>query len=297
MKLRAYLRQKYPVALIAGLGGLFTVARLASAQLWTLTSAPVATGELTWNWTAVACSADGTKLVAAGRRGRNCSLGYCDHYDIASPIYASADSGLTWTQTSSPTNVWSAVASSADGSRLATASRSGIYTSTNSDATWTLSSAPTNGWSSVAASAEGTRLVAAAFGSAVGDGLIYTSADSGAHWTQTSAPSNSWSSVASTADGSSFVALAQDHIYTLRFPLPPPSPPPSPRLSITPSSGGLGLSWVVPARSFVLQQNSDLTTTNWTDVGTSPTLNLTNLHYQVAVSRSSGTRFYRLKQQ
>ena len=68
-------------------------------------------------------------------------------------------------------------------------------------------------------------------------------------------------------------------------------------LSLTPSAGSLTLSWVVPSTSFVLQQNSDLTTTNWSDVPTSPTLNYTNLHYKVNMLPPPGRHFYRLNQQ
>jgi hypothetical protein len=50
----------------------------------------------------------------------------------------------------------------------------------------------------------------------------------------------------------------------------------------------------VPSTSFVLQENSDLTTTNWTTVTTPPTLNLTNLQNQVMVPVPTGNRFYRL---
>ena len=85
-------------------------------------------------------------------------------------------------------------------------------------------------------------------------------------------------------------------IYTLRFPIPPPPPRPSPRLSISRSGGSLDVSWLVPSTSFVLGQSFDLGSTNWTDVLTPPTLNFTNLHYEVAVSPSLGRGFYRLKQ-
>ena len=44
----------------------------------------------------------------------------------------------------------------------------------------------------------------------------------------------------------------------------------------------------------VLQQNSDLTTTNWADVTNLPTLNLTNLKNQVILPLSGGGRYYRL---
>ena len=199
------MKQKHAVLALV-LGGVAMVVNHASGQLWTLTIAPQATGESSWNWRSAACSADGTKLVAAGWKGRNCSIGWCDYFDIASSIYTSTDAGLTWNQTSSPTNVWSAVASSADGAKLVAVSPAGIYTSTNSGVTWTQSSAPPNGWSSIASSVDGTKLAAAALGSSLGDGLIYTSADSGVSWTPSGAPSNSWTSIASSADGNRLLA-------------------------------------------------------------------------------------------
>jgi hypothetical protein len=46
-----------------------------------------------------------------------------------------------------------------------------------------------------------------------------------------------------------------------------------------------------------LLQNSDLNTTNWTDVPITSTLNFTNLNYEVTVSPTNSQCFYRLKQQ
>src|SRR5437773_1755711 len=220
MKMPSYMRPKYPVLLVAGLGGLFTVVNLASAQTWTPTSAPSSTAPTRKGWASVASSADGIKLVAAGRGNGSYNEA------LPHPIYTSADSGMTWTQTSAPTNttIWSSVASSANGTKLAavgqsfdfnTGGRSGgqIYTSADSGMTWTQTSAPTNTiWSSVASSADGTKLVAVGpsfdFNTAerIG-GQIYTSTNSGATWMQTSAPSTIWSSVASSADGTKLVAV------------------------------------------------------------------------------------------
>ena len=72
MKIPSSMRHKYPVLLVAGLGGLFTVVNLAFAQTWTPTGAPTqawtfVAGRATW--ASIASSADGIKLVAAGRRG------------------------------------------------------------------------------------------------------------------------------------------------------------------------------------------------------------------------------------
>src|SRR5260370_684405 len=130
------MRQKYPVLLVAGLGGLCTVVNLAFAQTWTPTSAPLE------NWGAVASSADGTKLVAAGAYWQ---FGVGNYYP--GPICTSTNSGATWTITSAPVTNWTSVASSADGVRLvgaafgvsldgSTFSGGPIYISVNSGGTW-----------------------------------------------------------------------------------------------------------------------------------------------------------------
>ena len=68
-----------------------------SGQDWVLTSAP------STNWSCVASSADGSKLVAAVDGGL---------------IYTSTNSGGTWVPTTAPSNAWASVACSADGSKV-----------------------------------------------------------------------------------------------------------------------------------------------------------------------------------
>ena len=104
---------------------------------------------------------------------------------------------------------WEAVASSADGTKLAACvSGDQIYTSTDSGTTWT-ARASSQQWLSVASSADGTKLVACVDG-----GQIYTSADSGATWIAR-ASSQRWQSVASSADGTKLVAcFYPGQIYT-----------------------------------------------------------------------------------
>jgi len=184
---------------------------------WTRTSAP------SNNWTSVASSADGAKLVAVTAphgqwNGTNWS------YMGDGAIYSSLDAGATWTRTSAPSNNWTCVASSADGTKLMALaglqqmevdSHFGdglIYCSLDSGATWTRTSAPTNDWRSVASSADGRKWVAVA-GARYGSGgemlgLIYASTNSGATWAATTAPGNDWHAVASSADGMRLVAAA-----------------------------------------------------------------------------------------
>lgn len=145
-------------------------------------------------WTALASSADGSKLVAAA---------FPDFQTDVGPIYVSEDSGKTWNDRSVPgvTGSWNSVASSADGNKLVACIRvnGSIYTSVDSGRSW-IRRATRNNWSSVASSADGSRLVASTL-----TGLLYTSANSGADWTLRK-HGDGWSCVSSSADGTKLVA-------------------------------------------------------------------------------------------
>jgi hypothetical protein len=136
----------------------------------------------------------------------------------------------------------------------------------------------------VASSADGTKLAAAETYS----GIIYTSADSGATWAPANVPVEDWRSVACSADGNEWVAVSfEGLIYTAQT-------VPVPQLSLARSKTKLALSWTLPSANFVLQQNRDLSTTDWVTLSSAPVLNLTNLQYQITVSPSNGSGFYRL---
>jgi hypothetical protein len=254
-----------------------------SGATWTVTSAP------SRYWGAVASSTDGTKLVAA-----------------CGDIYTSTNSGANWTLTSAPSSSWTSVASSADGIKLVAGGYNNgglIYVSTNSGVTWRATSPWPDGWTSVASSADGTTLVAVA-----GDadfGVSVTSMNSGATWTEIGNGGANWSTVATAADGNKLIAVGYEYPGAISarlwiWPYLPASPPPPlrfPHLTIGLSGADLRLSWLVPSTRFTLQQNSDLTRTNWTDVPTPPTLNFTNLNYESSVPPTPGQNFYRLKQQ
>ena len=121
-------------------------------------------------WTAVACCANGTKMMAGA---------------YAYGIWASIDAGATWTPTGPPWLQCSSVAMSADGMKVVATGGpnlsfpsvvGGIYTSADSGSTWVSNSAPVTNWSCVSSSADGCKLVAA-----VNGGGIYT-------WQATPAP-------------------------------------------------------------------------------------------------------------
>ena len=233
------------------------------------------------NGSAVASSADGSRLLAL-------------EYD-KSPAFigSSTNAGGTWQSNNvAAAQYWWAVASAADGVKLAAVAGLGelsiystgsVYTSTDSGATWRSNNAPVIKWSSIASSADGTRLVAAAHG-----GGIYHSMDSGTTWVTNNAPVTNWISVASSADGARLVALVYGGgIYTA-------SVTPAPALNLARSGGNLALSWIVPSTPFVVQENSDLSGPNWVALTNMPTLDLTNLQNQVMLSPSNGSGFYRL---
>jgi hypothetical protein len=220
----------------------------------------------------VASSADGSKLALARAYGA---------------VFTSTNSGATWTESvpdddSNPVSV----ASSADGTKLAVAYDfvNGmrvwfIMASTNSGATWMSAG---GGCQAVALSADEAKLVA------VG-GAILTSSNWGVSWVSNSAPITNWSDVVSSADGSKLVASVNGGGIWLS------QSTPAPLLSAAPSAGSLLLSWTVPSLEFVLERNSDLTTTNWAEVPPIPTLNFTNLHYELLLPQPNVNEFYRLK--
>jgi DNA-binding beta-propeller fold protein YncE len=125
---------------------------------WITNTVPATPFGIQNNWAAIASSADGSKLIAAG--GGYGSVGY---------IFLSTNFGASWALTA--TNIlpyhgrseWIYVASSADGSKLAAVSESGlpggVITSTDSGATWITNSVPNLTWNAVALSADGARMV------------------------------------------------------------------------------------------------------------------------------------------
>ncbi len=167
-----------------------------AGAIWSLNSLPTA------SWSAVASSADGTKLVAVANPGQ---------------IYVSTNSGATWLPTSAPTAAWTSVASSADGTRLSASTGGGsagrVYLSTNSGATWTLSSAPLLDWTSLSSSQDGTHLVAISGGSGSGPQAVYTSIDGGVTWAPSNLPSQKWVAALFTGNGNALALVGGQQIY------------------------------------------------------------------------------------
>ena len=189
--------------------------RLAAVAQWSQQNGAVSPGAIftsrdsgaTWlqtaapsnNWIAVVCSADGIKLAAA-------ATGYWENGTnlISGAIYTSADSGATWVQRSAPGTNWTAIASSADGTRLVASSDWQTFTSADSGATWTATDAPGAGWL-LASSADGYSVVAAT-GNASLCRLPYLGP-----WRLAEASHANLMAVATSADGTKLVAGAQTY--------------------------------------------------------------------------------------
>jgi len=173
----------------------FVSAIFSFAQTWIQqTNSP------TEEWTCIASSADGSKLVAASFNGT---------------IYTSPDSGVTWIEaTNVPTSDWIAVVSSAQGDKLAALNIGGsinsdnaiIYVSTDSGMTWTNIYTPSVTLNCMGSSADGKTLIAGDWNDFGGPSSIYCSTNFGTTWVTNDAPNEYWTSVASSADGTKFVA-------------------------------------------------------------------------------------------
>ena len=180
---------------VAALSASLAAPDVSVAQGWLQLTTPSA------NIGPIACSADGSKLLLAS--------GYRD--DQGGVLYVSHDSGATWTTADVPAGLWSAVASSAEGTVLtavmATYNQSGtVYISTDSGTNWSRAALPVALWEGVACSANGAALYATASRTTNGSPEgIYASADGGATWSPAGAPppttNGDWGPLACSADG------------------------------------------------------------------------------------------------
>lgn len=237
---------------------------------------------------AIASSADGSTLAVAGAipaNGGASAFGW---------IYTSTNYGTTWQITSAPKTNWCSIACSADGSKLFAAAydnsvfgiQNGLFKSTNFGATWTTLTIPGNLLQciTVACSTNGNNLMVAAANNYLS--RIYTSTNSGATWLTNNTPTANWSSVASSADGSKLVATMYNGlIYTWQY---------KPILCLSSFQTNLVASWASSlfATGYVLQQNSDLASTNWATVGL--TVNDDGTNKSVTLSPLIGNNYFRL---
>jgi hypothetical protein len=227
---------------VFGDGGVYVSTN--SGATWKLSNAPLNT------WSCIASSADGSKLIAAATKDQGGGPGFSGD----GLIYSSTDSGESWMATSAPPNDWWSIAASVDGTKIIAASFGNIYASTNSGTTWTTaapinasitvacsadgtklmaaawgggiyisgdsgqswipSGAPSRHWNAVCSSADGTKLLAASGGDS---SAIYASVDSGVTWALTAAPDGDWNTVASSADGYRVIAGGIYELVTLPY--------------------------------------------------------------------------------
>jgi hypothetical protein len=239
-------------------------------------------------WSGIACSADGSKLVATDNHLPGAYGIYYPSY-----IHASTNSGASWFVTGAPQLYWSAVASSADGGKWFAAAGGGsyaypmgIYTSTNFGASWTTNNTPLESWSAISCSADGTRVVAIAPGN-----VMYYSTDSGTTWTSGGTPLQNWVAAAFSGNGNLLLGASYyGGIYALALPVAAPLP----SLQIALANSRASIAWPTNnAAGFILQQTTNLLGTNWVTVTNLPVI--TNLFYQVSLTPTNRQDFFRLK--
>lgn len=163
------------------------------------------------DWTRVAASSDGTKLIAGT-------------WSNAAPPYISTNTGSSWSQlTALPSSQdWGGVASSGDGTTLAAACSAAwndptcnLEISTDSGTIWTDAVAGPARWRSLDMSDDGTVIMGVASDNANSfPGSIFVSTDSGATW-NAAGPLAMYRGIALSANGTKAVAVAENgNIYT-----------------------------------------------------------------------------------
>ncbi|MGR6797305.1 WD40/YVTN/BNR-like repeat-containing protein [Sphaerotilus sulfidivorans] len=158
------------------------------------------------NWTDVASSSDGSRLVATVD---NTGSGL---------IYVSIDSGVTWATSGAPNIGWKSVASSADGLRLVAAA-SAIYTSTDGGTNWNHSASLQV--FTVDSSSNGFVLAAVSHDSLANEGL-FVSLDAGSTWSKRRSSTafdrsgGGWRPVKVSGDGKTIVASGGGHMHVSR---------------------------------------------------------------------------------
>jgi hypothetical protein len=181
---------------------IWSVSNSGFAQDWVqLTNAP------SHNWSSIACSADGSKLVAVN----DDSYSFGGNFTFVGSIFWSTNSGANWTQASdAPPAGWIAVVSSTDGNTLIALPADGpLYKSIDSGKTWSPTNTPSTLLNCIALSADGTKVVAGAWDDfTYAHSLLYTSTNSCASWNTNNSPAQYWTSIASSANGARFVAVA-----------------------------------------------------------------------------------------
>lgn len=170
-------------------------------------------------------------------------------------------------------------------------------------------------WTTLFSSEDHTKLVSIA-----DDGPIYFSEDSGLTWQVISTPGRYEFTLAVTPKLSAIVAsvsvrnapaaldldevqkIARANWYAVvssangnKLVITGGPSQSAPVLSITPSVNGVILSWPSSYTNFVVQQNGDLTTTNWVNA-TNP-VNQVGGQNRVTISEPIGNTFFRLKAQ
>lgn len=181
------------------------------------------------------------------------------------PIYTSTNLLCPWKNSATSSKNWVTVISTVDDTRLAAGVDNGpIYFSTNSGVTWETITSPGNH----------------SFPIVVGDGGCTISAVQTILTNEQNAAASNWYAVATGSDGSGLIISGSDSVS-------------SPVLNISVLENQIVLSWPSSISGYTLQDNHDLTTTNWSDVNATPSV--FNGFNRVILPGNATQKFYRLK--
>lgn len=138
--------------------------------------------------------------------------------EFGGKIVKSADSGVTWANTTAIDYIWRALACGNDGvtvlgaGALATVGTAQVpvYVSIDTGANWTARNVESGySWAGAACDSTGAKMAVVAIPSAANIGYLYTSVDSGANWTRRDTAGNKgFTGVAMSANGNTIVAAS-----------------------------------------------------------------------------------------
>jgi hypothetical protein len=277
------------------------------------------------NWTFISCSADGSRMALGGYT-------YTIHGNIPAPIYGSTNSGVHWTQIADSGvaycsgdgmklfqvdadgifkvsanfgGSWTPTLTNANGlvacSRDAVTVYAGVYTnaadviyvSHDSGSNWLQAPTPAGlNFYPRACSANGAQVFAS--GSYDSYNNVYTSTNSGATWTSNSIPLPAQGLACSTngAKVYAFFNIGDLDFGFTGYVLTPQEA----LLYITPAGTNVVLSWSTNClANFILEQNADVTTTNWVEVATPA--EVVGDYFQVTNGTAGEQNVFRLKSQ
>ncbi len=245
------------------------------------------------SWGSCASSADGTKIVAqaSGKTLRSTNAGESWYILTNAPRYTAVEVPSQYLACSADGTIITFASNLYGNSRL----QSPIYLSTNSGESWFASVAPSNFWSALSMSADGSRMLAATGPYSLGaSASITVSDDGGATWVTTALTNQDIIVSDCSADGCKMYVASGWGWFNNAGRIYSRYSPATTKLNLTTSNNhnAAKVTWVVSSTNVILQRSADLK--NWSATTNPPVLNTDSLQNELTVPAAGSRQFFRL---